>query len=195
VDIEVLTKFKLILTHGTTITTESTVFSLTKSPTVGRQTAGILVDYVIRKDSSARIVLNPGSAYFEDIIAPYYGNTQVISIVFESMQWNYQRDNCIWSLWTDQKGSFNKGPFCNYVPEWDNIEPLKHVMDIGLLRRDQSAVLIYGAPSTSEDTIESFSHGLHANVGWYYITDRWDWAALPSDVVWQEQTSIADGLL
>lgn len=139
----------------------------------------------------SRAVVNPGGAYFESILAPYYGNSQVISVVFENMQWSFQRDNCIWGLWTSAQSSFDQGVFCPYVPNWDGIEPLKAAMESGQIASDQSAVMIYGAENTAEATADSILYGLADNVGWFYITDKWDWSQTPSQIVMDEQASRA----
>lgn len=140
-----------------------------------------LVEYVLA--SFDRAVMNMGGPYFEELMTPYSGNSKVIAVVFEGMQWNYMRENCVWSLWTTVKGSFERGPWCNYVPEWDGVEPLKAVMDDKTIPSDQSAVLIYGSPADTAKVAEAVTLGKAANVGWFYVTDQWGWSATPSQPV------------
>jgi hypothetical protein len=105
--------------------------------------------------------------YFESLLETNYGNPQGMAEVFESMQWNCQRDNCIWSLWTQEKVLFDQGPFCNYVSEWDDAEPRMDSMMLGVINLDQSAVMICGANRSVNETAESVAHGLAHNVGWW----------------------------
>lgn len=149
-----------------------------------------IVDYVLDEKGFGRAILNPGSAYFEDIMEPYYGNTKVIVVMFENKQWDFQRGNCLWGLWTQAQGSFSPGPWCPYVPAWDGVEPLKAAMENGSILPEQSAVLIYGAESTTVATETSIDLGLAANVGWFYIVDNWDaWSSTPSELAMATQAA------
>lgn len=142
----------------------------------------VVVDYTLSLYD--RAVLNPGSAYHEAIMEPYYGDRRVIAVMFENFQWMYQRGNCLWGLWTKTQGSFDQGPWCPYVPSWDDIEPLKALMDDGTILREQSAIMIYGAYTS---VTESISSGFEANVGWFYVTDIWAWSETPSQEIMDEQ--------
>ena len=37
---------------------------------------------------------------------------------------------CADQLWTDAQGSFDEGPFCAYVPNWDGVDGLKEKIGI-----------------------------------------------------------------
>mmetsp|Transcript_12242 Transcript_12242/g.17077 ORF Transcript_12242/g.17077 Transcript_12242/m.17077 type:complete len:315 (-) Transcript_12242:66-1010(-) len=151
----------------------------------------LLVDYVIDDLGYDRAILNPGGAYFENIMVPYFGNPKVIAVVFEGQQWSFQRGDCIWGLWDTTQGSFTNGPWCQYVPNWDGIEPLKGKMDDGSILPEQSAALIYGAASTAEATEDSIEFGTDANVGWFYILDNWSaWSSTPSQLVLNTQAAM-----
>jgi hypothetical protein len=67
-------------------------------------------------------VLNPGSIYFSELTAGK--GSRVISVLYETAAsgWNPVSGECINSLWTTEKGSYQRGPWCPYVPEWDGIE-------------------------------------------------------------------------
>lgn len=134
-------------------------------------------------------VFNPGSAYFETIIEPWYGDRRVIVALFENTQGYWQPGDCASTLWTTEQGAFPKGPWCSYVPECDGIEPLKRKIDQGTILPEQNAAFIYDAARNAEDTVASIAHGTRASIRWFYVTDKTTWFETPSDIVMRTQAA------
>ena len=68
-----------------------------------------LVNHALAKSEESYVVLNPRGAFPEGLMEPYYGNTRVIAVVFESSQLEYQPSRCTDLLYTSERGSFNRG--------------------------------------------------------------------------------------
>lgn len=155
-----------------------------------------IVDYVL--ETQGRAIMNPGGAYYEELMAPYYGNSKVISVVFESPVEHYlpavKGETCLEQLYTSSQGSFAPGPWCPFVPNWDAVEPLQTAMESTAgIAPEQSAVMIYDKVNptiTAADTKEMITIGLDHHVGWYYVNDSVNqWAATPSDEIWEAQSA------
>ena len=142
-----------------------------------------IIDYVLDDKGFDQVVLNPGSAYFEEMISSWYGNSRVMVVVFENTQRIFQMSNCSDGLWSAAQGSFSSGPWCPYVPDWDGIEILANLMNDNVITAVQSAVLIYNATVSAADTAASIDYAVQANVGWFYVTDVWGWYTTPNDTV------------
>jgi len=149
-----------------------------------------LINDIFQDTSYKRAILNPGSAYFEDIIAPYYGDSRVIVVLTETGYANFMSDDCASLLWTQEQGSFPPGPWCPYVPNWDGIEPLKAKMDDGTILTEQTAALLYNSNGCSDNVEETINTGVAANVGWFYITDsNSPWSTTPIDCLMDAQAA------
>jgi len=127
-----------------------------------------------------RVVINPGSAYFTSIMAPYTGDPRVVAVVRETDQGGYT-EGC-----ADNR---SPGPWCNYTLSSGSsgVEALKTWIDDGTLLPQQSAVLIYGATATEEATVTNVRYGVEANVGYHYLLDKGSWSETPTKGIWDAQ--------
>mmetsp|Transcript_27342 Transcript_27342/g.41586 ORF Transcript_27342/g.41586 Transcript_27342/m.41586 type:complete len:1401 (+) Transcript_27342:156-4358(+) len=160
-----------------------------------------LVNYVLAVPTFVRAVLNPGSAYDEELMQPYYGNSKVIAVVMESTVEQYYPSatgkNCVDLLYNSTQGSFSPGPFCPYVPNWDGIESLQTAMTSGSgLTTPQSAIMLYdnvGGLLDATKVQDIITKGGDQAVGWFYVTDQSGWTALPSEFIMSAQTTSLGG--
>ena len=86
-----------------------------------------------------------------------------------------------------------------FVPLWDNVEPLKARMDAGTIARGQSAALVYGMATGTDEAAaaaavaQAVDRGRAANVGWHYVQDGGSgahpWGAAPSEHVLDAQAA------
>ena len=138
-----------------------------------------------------RVVLNPGYLYDIELMEPYFGNPRVVSVLLEGAISKFQGDNentCLDNLWSQEQGTFGPGPFCEFVPEWDEVEPLKDKIDDGSILPEQSAVLLYQATPPGDNVSAAFVNGVLSNVGWMYVTDD-SWSGMASQMVYDEQAT------
>jgi len=159
-----------------------------------------IIDYVIDAKDYGRAVINPGGPYFEElVVSSYSGNPKVISVVFESPANRFLPPNdadCLSILNTETQGSFAPGPWCQYIPNWDGIEPLQSAMESdGSIATAQSAVMVYNNNGDDDHnnvlkTQEMIQHGIDANIGWFYITDKSVWSDTPSQEIMDAQSEM-----
>lgn len=60
------------------------------SEEIARSAYQEIIEFVLTEKSFGRVVLNPGSPYFESIIHPWFGDNRLIAVVFENSQHNFQ---------------------------------------------------------------------------------------------------------
>ena len=152
-----------------------------------------IIDYVIVNKAYGRAVINPGGPYFEALMAPYYGNSKVISVVFESPadKWLPSNGDCLSILYDKSQGFFNPGPWCSFVPNWDGVEPLKNVMNSSPgVTAAQSAVMIYDSGNSVSETQQMITHGISENIGWFYVTEKSVWSDTPSQEIMDAQSEM-----
>ena len=94
---------------------------------------------------------------------------------------------CADQLWTDAQGSFDEGPFCAYVPNWDGVDGLKDVVDARSSSTAQAA-LLYGA-DPALDAAAFVAAAYDAGVDYVYVTDR------PVATPWDELPTFWDALV
>lgn len=158
---------------------------------------GNLTAYIQGKNSNYKIVLNPGTVYKSALTNNKGAN--VISIVYEKSadRWSpsegcaaIQRDNLQGSC-----GVFPKGPWCDFIPTWDDIEQLKNKMDTGSVLPAQSAAIIYSVPNDANAVNQIIQDGWNQKIGWFYLTEQYaNWSALPGSIIWNAMISMLSQL-
>lgn len=149
---------------------------------------GDLITFILDKDPNLIVVLNSGTAYYEEYILGQPPNVK--AVIYETRKNKYHPDtDCLSLLRTDVQGSYSPGPWCRYVPNYDGIESLKQLSDDGTILATQTAVLMYEAtdPSEVQAIINDGIVNGEQRVGWIYVTDRggWEaWSGVANDPVW-----------
>ena len=135
------------------------------------------------------VVANPGSpyplSYLDDDDAP---DVVVLSeAAYAKWAPSAAGGTCADQLWTDAQGSFDEGPFCAYVPNWDGVDGLKDVVDARSSSTAQAA-LLYGA-DPALDAAAFVAAAYDAGVDYVYVTDR------PVATPWDELPTFWDSLV
>eukprot|EP00123_Amoebidium_parasiticum_P011172 comp20555_c1_seq1/m.26392 comp20555_c1_seq1/g.26392 ORF comp20555_c1_seq1/g.26392 comp20555_c1_seq1/m.26392 type:complete len:432 (-) comp20555_c1_seq1:153-1448(-) len=155
-----------------------------------------IVNYAHKLLPEATIVLNPG--VFPDMSlltpAPGYPIPAQISIPFENFAWRWKPDDtgsCAKSMWTTKKGQFGVGPWCPFVPEYDELETFKAAVEAG---KTIAAGAVHTA--TREFAFTQAKVAFDAKLKYFYATDRNltndPWKGLPS--FWEDYLKmLADG--
>ena len=116
--------------------------------------------------------------------------SNVIAVIYEGLQDTYHA-NCEDLLDTKDQGSFSEGPFCSYVPNEDEVEEIKGLIEDGTLGPERNAILILDANADDiPDLIDDTKVDGRQTVGWWYITDQpldTAWTEFASDEAWETQ--------
>jgi len=135
------------------------------------------------------VVANPGSpyplSYLEDANAP---DVVVLSeAAYAKWAPSAAGGTCTDQLWTDAQGSFDEGPFCTYVPNWDGVDGLKDVVDARSSSTAQATLLYDADPAL--DAAAFVAAAYDAGVDYVYVTDR------PVATPWDELPTFWDALV
>ena len=135
------------------------------------------------------VVANPGSpyplSYLDDTNAP---DVVVLSeAAYAKWAPSAAGGTCADQLWTDAQGSFDEGPFCAYVPNWDGVDGLKDVVDARSSSTAQATLLYDADPAL--DAAAFVAAAYDAGVDYVYVTDR------PVATPWDELPTFWDALV
>eukprot|EP00347_Sterkiella_histriomuscorum_P010945 403374332 len=149
-----------------------------------------IIENITKRNANWIVVMNPGAPYLAELVQR---RSRVLSVLFEDLasNWNpltncgaIQRDN-----FDGKYGQFEKGPWCKFVPFYDNIEQgLKTYIDRGLISQAQNIALIYSVPDNRQAVENLIQQGLKNKVGWFFLTNNdfsTSWTNEPSATLWQ----------
>lgn len=128
-----------------------------------------------------RAILNSKTALFPELIQ---NKGPLVGAVFfdDHYYWWAPDEGCSSLLWTNLQGSFDFGPWCQYVPNWDDVEELRDAIG-DTITPQQLGAFINNAPS-AEVIADAVAEAEENSIGFIYITDKGDYTELPSADVW-----------
>jgi hypothetical protein len=133
-----------------------------------------------------QIVLNSESAIFFELLENK-GDLVAATIFNDNHDYWAPQDGCISLLWSTSNGSFGNGPWCQYVPKFDEVELLKDKIGKSINSK-QVSVLIESVPSEAVIS-ERIKECIDNKIGSIYMSDKHNWNEFSSEAFWHSFVS------
>lgn len=139
------------------------------------------INHVLAKEDKT-IVLNSESIPFFELLENK-GNRVSACIFNDHENWWAPVDTCLSLLWTMLKGSFENGPWCQYVPKLDEAEQLRD--RIGKTINSSQLIALIQSVSNIESMLKRVEEAKTNQMGSLFITDKHNWSEFVADELWK----------